>query len=206
MASAEPERIGAEREGGAGPALIGLQEQSDLVLAFARVLQANGQSTDETLSSTGRLARALGLRTTIVSGWADLQLQAEDGSARLVSIAPTEPTGVDMDRVASAMRAIDEVAARRLAPPAAREAIEAIAHAPPAPTWQFTLAAAAGAAALSVLFGVQHLVAVILIVASAGVAAVLRRVLTRYSTNPLLPPLCAALFAGVIGALAARQN
>src|SRR5262249_46454044 len=104
------------------------------------------------------------------------------------------------------MRAIDEVGAGRLAPPAAMETIRAISYAPPAPTWLFTLAAASGAAALSVLFGVQHLAAVALIVASAAAGAVLRRPLAEYSTNPLLQPLCAALLAGIIGALAVRYE
>src|SRR5207302_6080806 len=96
------------------------------------------------------------------------------------------------------------IGARRLAPPALLETINAISHAPPCPTWLFTIAAAAGAAALSVLFGVQHVAAVILIVASAAAGAILRRTLGKYSTNPFLQPLCAALLAGIIGALAVR--
>jgi uncharacterized membrane protein YjjB (DUF3815 family) len=86
------------------------------------------------------------------------------------------------------------------------ETIGAISHAPPAPTWLFTLAAAAGAAALSVIFGVEHLAAVALIVVSAAAGAVLRRILAQYSTNPLGQPLCAALLAGIIGALAVRYE
>src|SRR5262249_42439556 len=112
--------------------------------------------------------------------------------------------GVDMERVAAATRAIEEIGAGRLAPSAALETTAAIAQTPPDPTWLFTLAAAAGAAALSVLFGVRHIAAVILIVVSAAIGAVLRRVLARYSTNPFLQPLCAALLAGIIGALAVR--
>src|SRR5262245_54380761 len=185
---------------------MSLQERSDLVLTFARVLLGNGQSTDETLAAAERLGNKLDLRARIIPRWAELHLQAEDGRARQVSIGSAEPTGVDMDRVASAMRAIDEVGAGRLAPPAAMETISAIAHAPPAPTWLFTLAAASGAAALSVLFGVQHLAAVALIVASAAAGAVMRRTLAGYSTNPLLQPLCAALLAGIIGALAVRYE
>src|SRR6267143_3867102 len=183
-----------------------LEERSDLVLTFAEVLHANGQSTDETLAAAERLGDDLDLRASIIPRWGELQLQAEDGSARLVSVGAADPTGVDMDRVASAMRAIDEVGAGRLVPPGAMEAISTISHAPPAPTWLFTLAAAAGAAALSVLFGVRHLAAVALIAASAAVGAVLRRTLAQYSTNPLLQPLCAALLAGIIGALAVRYQ
>ena len=128
------------------------------------------------------------------------------GVARLVSVAVADPTGVHMERVAEAMRAIDEVGAGRLAPLPATETIMAISHAPPAPTWLFTLAAAAGAAALSVIFGVQHPATVALILASAAAGAVLRRTLAEYSTNPLLQPLSAALLAGVIGALAVRYD
>src|SRR5258708_36562414 len=86
------------------------------------------------------------------------------------------------------------------------EANERIAHAPPSPTWLFTLAAAAGAAALSVIFGVEHLEAVVLMGASAAVGAALRRFVARYSTNALLQPLGAALLAGVVGALAVRYQ
>ena len=181
-----------------------IPDRSDLVLTFARVLHVNGQSTHETVAAAERLSKSLGLRATIIPGWEELQLQAADGSARLVSIAAASPTGVDMDRVASAMQEIEEVDAGRLALSAIAEKINAIAHAPPAPTWLFTLAAAAGAAALSVLFGVQHVAAVMLIVASAAAGAVLRRTLARYSSNPFLQPLCAALLAGIVGALAVR--
>ena len=183
-----------------------IQERCDLVLSFARVLHVNGQSTDETLVATERLGNNLGLRANLMPHWGELELQVGDLGAIPVAVGAAAPTGVDMDRVASAMRAIEEVGAGRLAPPAAREAISAIAHAPPAPTWLFTLAAAAGAVALALLFGVQHLAGVALIIASATLGAMLRRTLVRYSTNPLLQPFCAALLAGIIGALAVRYQ
>jgi len=185
-------------------AVMNLQQRSDVVLGFAQVLHENGQSTDDTVAATERLSKSLGLRATIVPRWEELQIQATDSAARLVSLAEASPTGVNMERVATAMGAIDEVGAGRLAPAAAMETVTAISHAPPDPTWLFTLAAATGAAALSVLFGVQHLSAVALIILSAATGAVLRRTLARYSANPLLQPLCASLLAGMIGALAVR--
>jgi len=189
-------------EGRALPATS--QKRSDLVLAFARVLHVNGESTDDTVAAGERLAGHLDLRARITPRWGALQIQsAEEGS---LSVGAADPTGIEMDRVTSALRAIDQVAADRLAPPAALEAIRAISHAPPAPTWLFTLAAAAGAAALSVIFGVQHPVAVALIAASAAIGAVLRRAVSRYGTNPFLQPLSAALLAGMIGALAVRYQ
>jgi uncharacterized membrane protein YjjP (DUF1212 family) len=182
------------------------QEQTDLILSFARVLHVNGQSTDETLKATERLGSNLGLSAKVIPRWGELELQAEDGGARPVSVVAADPTGVDMDRVASAMRAIDDLGAGRLAASAAVKTINTISQAPPAPTWLFTLAAAAGAAALSVIFGVQHVAAILLIVVSAAAGAVLRRTLAKYSANPLLQPFCAALLAGLIGALAVRYQ
>lgn len=183
-----------------------VQERSGLVLSFARVLHVNGQSTDETLAAAERLGSSLGLRASILPRWGELQLQVRDGSASLISVGPADPTGVDMDRVALTMQAVDDVGTGRLTPPAALEAINSISHAPPAPTWLFTLAAAAGAAALAVIFGVRHLAAAVLIMVSAAAGAVLRRTLARYSTNNLIQPLCAALLAGIIGALAVRYQ
>ena len=183
-----------------------LEEHSNLVLACARVLYVNGQATDQMLEAATRLGEILGLRAEIMPRWGELQLQAEAGDARIISAVAADPTGVDMDRVASTMRVIDEIGAGRLAPDAAVEAIGAISRAPPAPTWLFTLAAAAGAVALAVLFGVQHPAAAALIFVSAGAGAVLRRFLARYSANVFLQPFCAALLAGIIGALADRYQ
>jgi uncharacterized membrane protein YjjP (DUF1212 family) len=183
-----------------------LEERSDLVLAFARVLYVNGQATDQTLGAAERLGDTLGLRAKILPRWGELQLQAEDRNARLISVVAADPAGVDMDRVVSCIRAIEEIGAGRLAPPAAREAISAISKAPPAPTWLFTLAAAAGAVALAVIFGIQHLAAAALIFVSAATGAILRRVLAKYSANVFLQPFCAALLAGVVGGLAVRYQ
>jgi uncharacterized membrane protein YjjP (DUF1212 family) len=183
-----------------------LSERSNLVLAFARVLYVNGQSTDQTLAAAGQFAGELGVRASILPRWGELQLRAEDGDAGVVCTTPADPAGVDMDRVVSAMRLLEEVATGRLAPTAAMATIGTIGQAPPAPTWMFALAAAAGAVALAVLFGVQHLPAAALVFVSAGVGALLRRGVARHSANIFLQPFCAALLAGIIGALAVRYD
>jgi uncharacterized membrane protein YjjP (DUF1212 family) len=183
-----------------------LEERCELVLAFVRVLFVNGQSTEQTVASGERLGDTLGLDVKIFPRWGELQLQAQDGRARLILAVAADPTGVAMGRVASARRAIDDIGAGRLAPAAANEAIHVIAQAPPAPTWLFTLAAAAGAAALAVIFGIQHLSGAALVFVSAAAGALLRRGLARYSANVFLQPFAAALLAGVIGALAVRYQ
>jgi uncharacterized membrane protein YjjP (DUF1212 family) len=181
-------------------------ERSKLVLAFAHVLFANGQATDQTVDAAQRLGRALGLRAKIIPRWGELELQAEDKDAELSLQIAADPTGVDMDRVNSTMRAVEDVEAGRLAPAAASKAIAAIAEAPPAPTWLFPLAAAAGAVALAVIFGVEHFLPTVLIFVSAGTGAILRRAVARVSANVFIQPFCAALLAGIIGAVAVRFN
>jgi uncharacterized membrane protein YjjP (DUF1212 family) len=185
---------------------MSLQERSNLILDFAKVLFANGQATDQTIDATERLGRGLGLRAGLIPRWGELELQIEDTDAELSSQIAADPSGVDMDRVASTMRAVEDVEAGRLSADAASKAIAAIAKAPPAPTWLFALAAAAGAVALSVIFGIEHFLPMVLIFLSAGAGAILRRVVGRISENFFIQPFCAALLAGIIGAIAVRYN
>src|SRR5258707_1618961 len=92
-----------------------LEERSNLVLVFARVLYVNGQATDQTLAAARRLGQALGLRTTIMPRWGELRLHAQDGERELVAETAASPARVNMDRVDSAMRVIDVIRSRRLA-------------------------------------------------------------------------------------------
>jgi uncharacterized membrane protein YjjP (DUF1212 family) len=179
---------------------------SNLVLFFSRVLYVNGQSTDQTVAAAERLSDFLGMPATILPRWGELELVADDGAGTFISAVEADPSGVDMDRVASTMRTIAEIGDGRLAPTAAMEKISLISKKAPAPTWLFALAAAAGAVALAVLFGIQHLTAAALIFGSAGAGAVLRRTSARYSTNIFLQPFGAALVAGIVGALAVRYE
>jgi uncharacterized membrane protein YjjP (DUF1212 family) len=176
-------------------------ERSKLVLTFARTLFVNGQATDQTVAAAERLARALGLRANILARWGELRLWSDSAEIPISQIA-ADPAGVDMDRVASTMRAIADVEENRLTPDAAVKAIGVISRAGPAPTWLFALAAAAGAVALSVIFGVEHFVPMVLIFVSAGVGATLRRALAQLSGNDFVQPFCAAILAGLIGGLA----
>src|SRR5262245_50841450 len=183
-----------------------LEERARLVLEFALVLYINGHSTDEIVAAMARLGDVLGLRATIIPRWGELVVQAEDGDAGLVAGGDADPTGVDMRRVASTMRAVDELCAGGLTPVAAMDALTRISTAPPASTWMFALADAVAAVAVAVLFGVQHLGAATLIFLSAGAGSILRRRVTSYSANIFLPPFSAALLAGIVGALAVRYD
>lgn len=181
-------------------------ERSNLVLTVARVLYINGESTQRTLSAAERVSNCLGYRATIFPHWGELELQTEDIDGKFISAIETAPSGVDMDRVASTLQAVEDLCDGRLIAAKAMVAVNRIAETPPAPTWLFTLAAAVCAVALAVVFGVQHLTAAALIFASAAAGAVLRRTLGRYSTNIFLQPFSAALVAGIVGALAVRYQ
>jgi uncharacterized membrane protein YjjP (DUF1212 family) len=187
-------------------ALMTLDTRSNLVLAFARVLFTNGQATAETAAAAERLGRALGMRAKIAPRWGQLQLVTSDKDGTLTSQAAADPVGVNMERVVSTMRAIEDVESGRLTPEAAVKTISAISRAPPAPTWLFALAAASGAVALAVIFGVQHVPAAALIFVSAAAGAILRRALAQLSANVFIQPFCAGLLAGVVGALAVRYQ
>jgi uncharacterized membrane protein YjjP (DUF1212 family) len=181
-------------------------EQVNLVLAFAKVLYVNGQATEQTVSAAERLARARGLHATVMPRWGELQLVANDRHGTLIAQAAAYPAGVEMDRVASTMRAIEDVVSGGLGPNVTVKTIDDIAASPPTPTWLFTLAAAAGAVALAMIFGVQHFSTAILIFVSAGAGAVLRRALGQVSANFFLQPFGAAILAGIIGAMAVRYD
>jgi uncharacterized membrane protein YjjP (DUF1212 family) len=182
------------------------EECSNVILALARVLFINGESTQQTLDAAERLSNCLGFRATMLPRWGELEVQTEDAGGKFISAIEAAPAGVDMDRVASILGTVQQLCGGQMAPANAMGAIRRIAEAPPAPTWLFTLAAAVGAVALSVIFGVRHLTAGALIFGSAAAGAILRRTLARYTTNLFLQPFGAALVAGVVGALAVRYD
>jgi len=180
------------------------EERLELILAFASVLYVNGQATDQVIAASRRLGNKLGVRAELLPRWGELQLRAEGEEAS--SHVAADPTGVDMDRVVSTMQAIADIETGRLSPDEAGSRIGTIAKAPPAPTWLFALAAAVGAVALAIIFGVQHQIAALLIFASAGAGGFLRRAIAKVSTNIFIQPFCAALLAGLIGGLAVRYQ
>jgi uncharacterized membrane protein YjjP (DUF1212 family) len=183
-----------------------LEQRSNLVLALARVLYVNGQATEQIIAATARLGSALGMRVSLAPRWGELRLEAEERSETRACQIEADPAGVDMDRVAAAMQAVQDVEAGRLDIDALPNAVAVISVRPPAPTWLFTLAAALAAAALAVIFGIQHWLPAALIFVSAAAGAVLRRGLAQVSANLFLQPFGAALLAGVVGGLATRAG
>jgi uncharacterized membrane protein YjjP (DUF1212 family) len=182
------------------------EERTELSLAAAGVLYVNGQATDQVVAAIRRLTSKVGMIAELLPRWGELQLRVQIGGATHMSYVAANPSGVDMDRVSSTMQAIAEIETGQLPPEVALKRIDAIAETPPAPAWLFALAAAAGAVALAVIFGIQHLLAALVIFVSAGAGGLLRRAVARVSKNIFIQPFCAALVAGLIGGLAVRYQ
>ncbi len=176
----------------------------DLILLSARVLFANGQTTERTVVAVEQLAEALGLRVTVFPRWGELILCIDSDTGSRYEIIAAAPLGVDMSKVAETMSVIDKVCAGRMDIEAARSALQAVTRFPPVSLARFALMTGAGAAALGVIFGAAHAHTLILIALSAGAGACLRRWLAGISRNVFVQPFSAALLAGVVGAVAAR--
>src|SRR5215475_9101160 len=158
-------------------------------------------------SSTDRLPTTRWPRQSVsLARWAELHLAPDSKDHAVMTQVAADPAGVDMDRVVSTMRTIEDVESGRMSADAAMKAIGVISQAPPAPTWLFALAAGAGAVALSVIFGVEHFLPMLLIFVSAGAGAILRRAIAQLSANDFIQPFCAAILAGIIGAIAVRYD
>ena len=193
MPSANPEAVPCQ-DGAAG-----------LLLATATtLLLAHGQTTEGTRLAAERLSVALGRPARLQARWGQVTLHPVDGGDPV--FAEVEPLGVDISRVAAAEAVIDAVCAGALAPAAAVERLGAIGRAPPVPLARFALMAAAGTAALSVIFGASEVLTVAVVAASAGLGACLRRSVAPLGGNPLLQPLVAALFGGLAAGLVARAG
>jgi uncharacterized membrane protein YjjP (DUF1212 family) len=169
----------------------------------AVLLFESGQTTERTVASTRKVAAALGFAAEVYLRWGEVHVRLEGGETgpqeRLIAAAPL---GVDMGKVAATLEAIEKLRRGELDARATEAALSAVAQRPPISDTHFAVFAAAGAVALSVIFGVMHVSAAIVIALSAAAGGYLRRWLGRRSHNPLLQPFGAALLAGVIGSLA----
>lgn len=176
----------------------------DLIATAAGILFLNGQASESTGDSLRRLGAALGVKVDLLLRWGEVVLFVEGHPAPI--ILAVKPTSVDMGRVAAVLHLIDEFAAGRMDREAMAAELDAVTRMPPVNVWRFAALAAAGAAALGIIFGAVTVATVAVIAFSAGCGALLRRGVSHLSRNPLIQPFAAALFAGVTGVLAIHAN
>lgn len=172
----------------------------DLIATTTELLFLNGQASESTGDSIRRLGKALGVKVDLLLRWGEVVLFVEGHPAPI--ILAVKPTSVDMGRVAAVLHLIDEVAAGRMTPDTYAAELENVTRMPPVNVFRFAALAAAGAAALGVIFGAVTFATIAVIAFSAGCGALLRRAVSHLSRNPLMQPFTAALFAGVTGVLA----
>jgi uncharacterized membrane protein YjjP (DUF1212 family) len=175
-----------------------------LLAAAAKLLFADGETTRRMIVGVERLGAALGVDAAVLPRWGALTLRINDSNAPHLESIVAEPLGVDMTKVSATNELIDKVCDHRLGTDALWPALDAIRHLPPVSLARFVLLTAAGAAALGVIFGASHWFTLVLIAFSAGAGALLRRWLAGLGTNPFVQPFCAALLAGVVGAIVVR--
>jgi uncharacterized membrane protein YjjP (DUF1212 family) len=178
----------------------------DLILQSGKLLFANGQTTEKIMFALRELATAGGFKANMFVVWGALRVQLQDGFGSHSETISVEPAGVDMSKVRATTELVDQVCKGTIDIAAARSALDRISESPPVSLKRFALLAASGAAALGVIFGVDHPVTLILIALIAGAGACLRRWLSKLSHNLFLQPFCAALLAGIAGAIAVHLN
>jgi uncharacterized membrane protein YjjP (DUF1212 family) len=178
----------------------------DLLTRVATLLFVNGQTTERTIRSVEDLAETFGRRATVFLHWGELHVHIITMGRSLSSIVAATPTAVDMGKVAEAMSAVSEAREGVLPPAALRSRVAAVEQMPPVSIVRFAIMAAAGAAALGVIFGAAHLLTLLVIAATAGVGACLRRAIGHATDNAFAQPFCAALLAGIAGAITAHLH
>jgi uncharacterized membrane protein YjjP (DUF1212 family) len=174
----------------------------EMVGLAAMLLFVHGQTTERTINAAERLACALGVKVKVLPYWGEITVTVEGSPTS--KIVPAKPVGVDMGRVHAVAAVVNRICDGTLPAEAARSALASAGALPPASTLRFTCFAALGAASLGVIFGTLDPASLLLIAASAGFGALVRRALSGFSSNPLFQPLCAALFAGIVAAAASR--
>lgn len=179
-------------------------DEFDLVAAGGSLLFANGQTTERTVIDTKRVAATLGLHIAVIPHWGELVIHFPHDPTARNEIVTVSPTGIDMGKILAANGAIDDLCNGRIDVAGARAALDAVARRPPVSLARFVVAAAVGAAALGVIFGVSRPITLLLIALSAGVGACIRRWLAGICRNAFVQPLAAALLAGLVGAVAQR--
>lgn len=180
------------------------EQTMTIVAQAAMALFVNGQTTERTIVAAQQLGEALGTALHVLPMWGELVVEIDRTS--LAEITPATPLGVDMGRVLAVMNVVEQVCDGSLPPAEAHAALSTAANVPPVSALRFALFAAIAAAALGVIFGAHDPVTLLLIAASAGLGALVRRGLARLGGNPFAQPLCAAAIAGVVAAIVGRWD
>lgn len=169
------------------------------ILRAAQLLHDSGQSTSMTVQAVQRLSRGLAQPAAVIPGWASVTVYDPRAGGANALIGQTRPIGVNMRRVATLMRAVDDAGRRPVHRDEIERAIDTADRLAPSSTLAFVAACGVGAAALAVVFGATDIRVLGLVAAAAALGGGLRRGLARLGADPLLQTFGAAVIAGTAG-------
>lgn len=85
-----------------------LAKQAEIILAFAKVLFVNGQTTTQVIREVRKIARVVNLNVLLGTRWGELWLHVtEPSGAQFECIVVTEPASVHMGKVIAARQTLD---------------------------------------------------------------------------------------------------
>ena len=177
-----------------------LDERYNLLLLAVSELYKNGEETSRLFVATTRLNTRFGLSASLLPMWSGLFLQVKGVPIRMISASPTN---VNMNRVIAVQQAIKGLCAGHMTTAEAEGAFAEAGRAPQSNLWLFVFACAA---ALSLLWGVSHLVSFLFIIGCTIAGALARRGIAIFSNNSVVQIFVASLLAGLVGALAGKWN
>jgi len=175
-----------------------------LIRSTAEILFTNGQSTKKLLHDLGQLAGKLGYESQILPQWGGLSIELHGGihgKPDRTLILSMRPSGVQMNKVKLATLVIDQFIAGSLTIEQAMRGIEEVDESAPCSLIRFIAMSAVGAASLGVIFGVLDPKLLGLVMLSAGIGALLRRLTSAVSNSLYSQVLVAAVFTGAFGSL-----
>jgi len=171
--------------------VVNSADDLDLLSAGAKLLFQHGQTTERTVTAVERLGAALGCHALLFPHWGEIVIRIDGPAGLQQDVIAAQPAGIDMNKVVATMKVIDQLCNGRIVAAAARSSFEAISRYAPVGAARFAVMAAAGAAALGVIFGTMHWLSLVLIgpaPASAHVcAAGWPGGVTTSSFNPFAP-------------------
>jgi uncharacterized membrane protein YjjP (DUF1212 family) len=188
--------------------MMHLKKQAEMILAFAKALYVNGQTSQIVIVETIKLANLLNLKAELMIRWGEIILEVQDkntgAETNLMILA--DPSQVHMGRVMSIMNLLKKIHNKQISIEKAYDTLTTLAHLAPAHTWQFVMASGVGAVALGVIFGLNHWMGALLIFISACLGGFCRRYLAKLSSNLFIQPFCAAFIAGIVGAMTIQES
>lgn len=179
-------------------------QEIELIRSTAELLFTNGQSTKKLIHDLKILALKLGYECAIIPQWGGLVIELDGcGGAKSnqILILNVHPFGVQMNKVKLATLVIHQFVAGSFNLEQAIQAIEEVNQSAPCSLLRFIAMSAIGAASLGVIFGVLAPKILFLVMFSAGVGALLRRVIAKISVNYYSQVFVASIFTGAFGSL-----